>query len=156
VNKLKKIQEGAKAALCKAHDDIKCFADRTHTHVPDYKVGDQMWLSTKNLNINQPSRTLTEKQIGPYTITCVVSPNAVVLKFIIPPNINPMSSCSQGWRWVVCHLVVYHLVVYHLVVVLHCCWCPPIAMDALLAVRKNTEKKYIHCTWEVLPGTLLL
>jgi len=27
VNKLKKIQEEAEAALCKAHDDMKCFAD---------------------------------------------------------------------------------------------------------------------------------
>jgi len=27
VNELKKIQEEAKAALCKACDDMKCFAD---------------------------------------------------------------------------------------------------------------------------------
>jgi len=50
----------------------------------EYKEGDQVWLSTKNLNINQPSRKLTERQIGPYTITHVVSPNAVVLK--LPPS----------------------------------------------------------------------
>ena len=35
---------------------------------------------TKNLNINQPSRKLTKRQIGPYTITHIVSPNMVVLK----------------------------------------------------------------------------
>ena len=29
VNELKKIQEEATAALCKAHDDMKCFADQT-------------------------------------------------------------------------------------------------------------------------------
>jgi len=52
VKKLKKIQEEAKAALCKAHDDMKCFADQTHVHAPEYKEGDQVWLSTKNLNIN--------------------------------------------------------------------------------------------------------
>jgi len=51
----------------------------------EYKEGDQVWLSTKNLNINQPSRKLTERQIGPYTITHIVSPNAVVLKL---PAIN--------------------------------------------------------------------
>jgi len=82
VNELKKIQEEAEAALCKAHDDMKRFADRTCTHVPEYKEGDQVWLSTKNLNINQPLRKLTERQIGPYTITHVVSPNAVVLKLL--------------------------------------------------------------------------
>jgi len=53
-------------------------------HAPEYKEGDQVWLSTKNLNINQPSRKLTERQIGPYTITHVVSPNVVVLK--LPPS----------------------------------------------------------------------
>jgi len=84
VDKLKKIQEEAKAALHKAHDDMKCFADRMCAHALEYKEGDQVWLSTKNLNTNQPSRKLTERQIGPYTITCVVSPNAIVLK--LPPS----------------------------------------------------------------------
>jgi len=84
VDKLKKIQEEAKVALCKAHDDMKRFADQMRTHAPEYKEGDQVWLSTKNLNINQPLRKLTEKKIGPYTITCVVSPNAIVLK--LPPS----------------------------------------------------------------------
>jgi len=69
--------------LCKAHNDMKCFADQMHAHVPEYKSGDQVWLSTKNLNINQPSRKLTERKIGPY-ITHIVSPNAVVLR--LPPS----------------------------------------------------------------------
>jgi len=84
VDKLKKIQREAEAALHKAYDDMKHFADQMHAHAPEYKVGDQVWLSTKNLNINQPLRKLTERQIGPYTITCIVSPNAVVLK--LPPS----------------------------------------------------------------------
>jgi len=52
VDELKKIQGEAKVALHKAHNDIKCFADQMHAHMPDYKVRDQVWLSTKNLNIN--------------------------------------------------------------------------------------------------------
>jgi len=64
VDKLKKIQEEADVALCKACDDMKCFADQTHTHAPEYKEGDQVWLSTKNLNINRPLRKSTERQIG--------------------------------------------------------------------------------------------
>jgi len=84
VDELKKIQEEAKAALHKAHDDMKHFADQTHMHTPEYKEGDQVWLSTKNLNINQPLRKLTKRQIGPYTITHIVSPNMVVLK--LPPS----------------------------------------------------------------------
>jgi len=52
VNELKKIQKEAEAAVCKAHDDMKCFADQMHVHALEYKEGDQVWLSTKNLNIN--------------------------------------------------------------------------------------------------------
>ena len=52
VDKLKKIQEEAEAALYKACDDMKHFADQSCTHMPNYKEGDQVWLSTKNLNIN--------------------------------------------------------------------------------------------------------
>jgi len=84
IEELRKIQREAKAALCKAYDDMKHFADQTCAHAPEYKVGDQVWLSTKNLNINQPSRKSTEREIGPCMITHVVSPNAVVLK--LPPS----------------------------------------------------------------------
>ena len=49
MDELKKIQEEAKAALCKAHNEIKHFADQMHTYVLEYKEGDQVWLSTKNL-----------------------------------------------------------------------------------------------------------
>ena len=52
VDELKKIQEEAEAALCKACDDMKHFADRMCVHALEYKEGDQVWLSTKNLNIN--------------------------------------------------------------------------------------------------------
>jgi len=39
VNELKKIQEEAEAALHKACDDMKHFADRTRAHMPEYKEG---------------------------------------------------------------------------------------------------------------------
>jgi len=95
VDELKKIQGEAEVALCKAHDDMKCFADQMHAPTPDYKVGDQVWLSTKNLNINQPLRKLTERQIGPYTITCIVSPNAIVLK--LPPLFKIDAPINVSW-----------------------------------------------------------
>ena len=101
VDKLKKVQEEAKVALHKAHDDMKPFADWMGAHAPEYKEGDQVWLSTKNLNINWPSRKLTERQIGPYTITHIVSPNAVVLKLPssfkigVPINVSQLHSTSH-------------------------------------------------------------
>jgi len=63
--------------------------------MPEYKEGDQVWLSTKNININQPSIKLTKRQIGPYTITHVVSPNAVVLKLLPSFKIDAPINVSQ-------------------------------------------------------------
>jgi transposase InsO family protein len=80
VQKLKSVQAEVEAALHKARDDMKKYADRKRMHAPQYKPGDKVWLSTKDLATTRPSRKLMEKQIGPYTITDVISPNAVKLK----------------------------------------------------------------------------
>jgi Integrase zinc binding domain len=76
--------EEPEAALCKACDDMKHYADRMRVHVPKYQVGDKVWLSTKDLHTTQPSRKLMEKQIGPYPISKIISPNVVELK--LPPS----------------------------------------------------------------------
>ena len=52
IEELKNIQGEVKVALCKACDDMKHFADPMCGHVPEYKLGGQVWLSTKNLNFN--------------------------------------------------------------------------------------------------------
>jgi len=49
VEKMKEIQEEAKAALGKAQEDIKKYADRRRSEVDEYKVGDLVMLSTKDL-----------------------------------------------------------------------------------------------------------
>ena len=95
IEELRKIQGEAEVALCKACDDIKHFADQMCAHMPEYKPRDQVWLSTKNLNLNQPSRKLTERQIGPYTIMHIVSPNAIVLK--LPPSFKIDVLINVSW-----------------------------------------------------------
>ena len=49
VVKMKKIQEETKAALGKAQEEIKKYADRKRAEVNEYKVGDLVILSTKDL-----------------------------------------------------------------------------------------------------------
>ena len=49
VNKIRKIQEEAKAALGKVQEEIKKFADRKWEEVEEYKVEDWVLLSTKDL-----------------------------------------------------------------------------------------------------------
>jgi len=49
VIKMKEIQEKAKAALGKAQEEMKKYADRKREDVDEYKVGDLVMLSTKDL-----------------------------------------------------------------------------------------------------------
>jgi len=77
---MKLIHEEAQVALSKACDDMTRYADFHRGQAPEYKVGDKIWLSTKNLNVDQPSRKLTECQLGPYKIVKIISSNAVKLK----------------------------------------------------------------------------
>jgi len=49
VIKMKEIQEEAKAALRKAQEEMKKYADRKREDVDEYKVGDLVMLSTKDL-----------------------------------------------------------------------------------------------------------
>jgi hypothetical protein len=95
VERMKKIQAEAEAALHKAQDDMKRYADRTRADAPKYKPGDKVWLSTEDLPIGRPSRKLTERQIGPYPITKVISPNAVELKLPTSFKIHPVISVSR-------------------------------------------------------------
>jgi len=49
VEKMKKIQKEAKAVLGKAQEDMRKYANRKRLDVDEYKVGDLVMLSTKNL-----------------------------------------------------------------------------------------------------------
>jgi len=82
IEKMKKIQEEAKAALGKAQKEMKKFADRKRRKGEEYRVGDLVLLSTKNLKWQikgRRSEKLTERFVSPYKIKGIVSSNAVEL-----------------------------------------------------------------------------
>ena len=83
IEKMKEIQEEAKAALGKAQEDIKKYADRKKAEVDKYKVGDLVILSTKDLKYQMVRRRiekLIEKLVRPYKVQKIVLTNAVKLK----------------------------------------------------------------------------
>ena len=49
IKKMKEIQEEAKAALGKVQADMKKYTDKRRSDVEEYKVGDLVMLSTKDL-----------------------------------------------------------------------------------------------------------
>ena len=67
VERMKKIQKKAKAALEKAQEEMKKFANRRQTEEEEYKVGNLVLLSMKDLKWQMKgkrSEKLTEHFVG--------------------------------------------------------------------------------------------
>jgi len=80
VEKIKKIQEEAKVVLKKAQEEMKKFTNRKQKEGKEYKVGDLVLLSMKDLKWQMKERRsekLTEHFIGPYKVKEIISSNAI-------------------------------------------------------------------------------
>ena len=87
--------ESVRKNLEKAKEQMKLNADKSHLAAPDYTIGQQVWLATKNLQLTHASRKLTEWWLGPYTIIGLAGPNAVKLKLSRSLQIHPVVNISQ-------------------------------------------------------------
>ena len=100
--RLKNIQEEAKAALQKAQEDMKRYVDRERGEVEEYRVGDLVLLSTKDLKYQMVGRQmekLTECFVGPYKVKAIISSNAIELKLPITVRIHPVVNISRVRRY---------------------------------------------------------
>jgi len=98
VEKMKEIQEEAKAVLGKAQEDIKKYTDRKRSEVDEYKVGDLVILSTKDLKyqmVRRRTEKLTERFVSPYKVQKIVSLNAVKLELPSTVKIHPVVNVSR-------------------------------------------------------------
>ena len=103
VTKIKEIQEEAKAALGKAQEEIKKYADRKRRKVDEYKVGDLVMLSTKDLKyqmVRRRTEKLMERFIGPYKIKKIVSTNMVKLELPSTIKIYPVVNVSRICKYI--------------------------------------------------------
>jgi len=103
IEKMKEIQEEAKAALGKAQADMKKYADRKRSDVEEYKIGDLVMLSTKDLKyqmVGRRTEKLTERFVGPYRIKKIVSSNAIELELPSTVKIHPVVNVSRIRRYV--------------------------------------------------------
>jgi len=100
VQKMKKVQEEAEAALKKTREDMKRYVDRERKETEEWKKGDRVLLSTKDLVFKErPSKKLTERYVGPYTIEEVVSSNTVKLRLPSSMRIHPIVNVSRIVRY---------------------------------------------------------
>jgi len=103
VKEMKEIQEEVKAVLRKAQADMKKYADRKRSDVKEYKVGDLVMLSTKDLKyqmVGRRTEKLTERFVGPYKVKKIVSSNAVELELPSTVKIHPVVNVSRIRRYV--------------------------------------------------------
>jgi len=98
VERMRKIQEKAKAALEKVQEEMKKFANRKRREEEEYRVGDLVLLSTKNLKWQMKgrrSKKLTEHFVGPYKVKGIVSSNAIELELPKSIKIHPVVNVSR-------------------------------------------------------------
>ena len=103
IEKIKEIQEKAKAALRKVQEEMKKYADKKRAEVDDYKVGDLVMLSTKDLKyqmVRRKTKKLMERFVGPYKIKKIVSPNAVELELPSTVKIYPVVNISRIHKYI--------------------------------------------------------
>jgi len=98
IEKMKRIQEEAKAALKKAQEEMKKFANGRRGEREEYKVGDLVLLSTKDLKWQMKgkrSEKLTKCFVGPYKVKGIVSSNAIELELPKSIKIHPVVNISR-------------------------------------------------------------
>jgi len=100
--RMKEIQEEAQAVLKKAQEEMKKQADRKRGEVEEYRVGDLVLLSTKDLKWQIEGRRiekLTERFVGPYKIKRVISTNVVELELPKMVKIHLVVNMSRIRRY---------------------------------------------------------
>jgi len=98
VERMQEIQEKAKAVLSKVQEDMKKYADRHRGEVEEYRVGDLVLLSTKDLKyqmVGKRTEKLTERFVGPYKVKSIVSMNAIELELPSTVRIHPVVNVSR-------------------------------------------------------------
>ena len=98
VERIKKIQEEAKAVLGKVQEEMKKFVNRRRREEEEYKVGDLVLLSMKDLKWQMKRRRsekLTEHFVGPYKVKGIISSNAIELKLPKFIRIHPVVNVSR-------------------------------------------------------------
>lgn len=80
VKRMKKVTEETRSALQQAASDMARFYNHHRSSHEPFKVGEKVWLDSRNIKTTRPAKKLDDKWFGPFIIEKVVSPNAYRLK----------------------------------------------------------------------------
>ena len=96
--RMKSVQEEAKAVLQKTHEDMKQYANRERGEVEEYSVCDLVLLSTKDLKYQMAGRyteKFTKHFVGPYKVKVIIFSNAIELELPSTIKIHPVVNVSR-------------------------------------------------------------
>jgi len=82
---------------------MKKYIDRKKEEVDNYKVGDLVMLSTKDLKyqiVGKRTEKLTERFVGPYKVKKIISSNAVELELPSTIKIHLVVNVSRIYRYI--------------------------------------------------------
>ena len=100
--RMKEVHEEAEAALKKSQEEMRKYANRKRSEVEEYKVGDWVLLSTKDLKYQMKGRRsekLTEQFVGPYQVKEIISTNTIELDLPSTVRIHPVVNISRVRRY---------------------------------------------------------
>ena len=103
IEKMKEIQEEAKAVLGRVQEEMKKYIDRKRGEADNYKVRDLVILSTKDLKyqmVGRRTKKLMERFVGPYKIKKIILSNAVELELPSIVKIHLVVNISRIQRYV--------------------------------------------------------
>jgi hypothetical protein len=94
-SRIQKATEEAQSALKQAADDMSRFHDRHRGEDTTFKVGDKVWLDSRNIKTTRPAKKLDYRWFGPFPIEQVISKNAYKLKLTAPfKRVHPVFHVS--------------------------------------------------------------
>ncbi len=85
-----------KWSIVKAQEHYQKYADEHCSPVPPLKIGDQVYIKAKYFHTTQPSKKLSEKNLGPYEIIAI--PGSHLFTLCLPQHfhsIHPVFHISQ-------------------------------------------------------------
>jgi len=96
--RMEEVQGEAKVALMKAQEEMRQYANRKRGEAVEYKVGDLVLLSTRDLKwqmVSRSSEKLVKRFVRPYKIKAIISSNIVELELPITIKIHLVVNVSR-------------------------------------------------------------